>query len=304
MGPTWGVPGPLFLLLWFPPVVVAAFLPRLALVAARWGPREEPDPTVTPQQLGALVAGPDRLVAASVAGLLEQGRLRMDGSRRLATVVGPVRPEDDPGLSDVDVEVLNRAHSPRTAGWLVSGARSSAVVAEVDGQLVARGLLRDPAEMRRRARWALLPFGLLMVLGLARLGSGLGRSASVGFLVPLLVVAAFVAVAAHPRARARRVVTPRGRATVDAARAHVRRVRSAGPTAAGPVLGGAALLVAIGGFAAFPDPELAGLLTPALVGGGGGYDGGSSCSSSSCSSSSSSCGGGGSSCGGGGGCGG
>ena len=299
MAPTWGIPGPLFLLLWFPLVVLTAFVPRLALVAARGGPREAPDPTVTPQQLGALVAGGDRVAAASVAGLLERGRLRMDGSRRLATVVGPVRPEDDPGLSDVDVEVLNRAHSPRTAAWLVAGVRSSAVVAEIDEQLVARGLLRDPAAMRRRARWALLPFGLVMVLGLARLGSGLGRSASVGFLIPLLVVAAFVAVVAHPRARALRVVTPRGRATVDDARAHAWRARSAGP-----LLGGAALLVAIGGFAAFPDPELAGLLTPALVGGGssGGSDGGSwsdsgSSSSSSCSSGSS-CGGGGGGCGG------
>ena len=302
MAPTWGIPGPLFLLLWFPLVVLTAFLPRIAVVTARWGPREAPDLTLSPQQLGALVAGGDRVAAASVAGLLEQGRLRMDGSRRLATVVGPVRPEDDPGLSDVDVEVLNRAHSPRTAAWLVSGVRWSTVVAEVDEQLVARGLLRDPAAMRRRARWALLPFGLVMVLGLARLGAGMGRSASVGFLIPLLVLAAFVAVVAHPRARALRVVTPRGRATVDAARAHVRRARSAGP-----MLGAAALLVAIGGFAAFPDPALAGLLTPALVGGGGsgGSDGGSwSDSGSSCSSSSSSCSSGSSCGGGGGGCGG
>jgi hypothetical protein len=38
MTPTWGIPGPVFLAVWIPLALVTLFLPRLALVAARWGP--------------------------------------------------------------------------------------------------------------------------------------------------------------------------------------------------------------------------------------------------------------------------
>lgn len=299
MAPTWGIPGPAFLALWLLLAAATIVLPHLARsTAGRRPPGRGPDRTLTPPQLGVLAGGEDRAVAASVAGLLEHGRLRVDDSRRLCTVVGPVRPEDDPQLSDLDVRVLRDAATPRTANALVAAARRADEVGELTGQLVARGLLHDPAAIRARVHRAWLPFGLVVVLGLARLAAGLGRGASIGFLVALMVIAGVVALVTRPRSM--RVVTPRGRATLDAARASAHEARRAvGAPGSAPRLGGAALAVAVGGFAAFPDPALAGLLVPpvALGGGGGGFDGGSSCGSSSC-------GGGGCGGGGGGGCGG
>ncbi|MBE7163503.1 MAG: hypothetical protein INR72_19865, partial [Williamsia herbipolensis] len=105
MAPTWGISGPAFLGLWVLLAFMTLLLPHLARATVRGRPPggREPDLTLTPPQLGALAAGDDRAVAASVAGLLESGRLRVDDSRRLGTVVGPVRPEDDPHLSDLDV---------------------------------------------------------------------------------------------------------------------------------------------------------------------------------------------------------
>jgi hypothetical protein len=57
VSPTWGIPGPLFLLVWIPLAIVTLLLPRLVLVAARWGPSGPPDGTLTPEQLGALAGG-------------------------------------------------------------------------------------------------------------------------------------------------------------------------------------------------------------------------------------------------------
>ncbi|MCD2190890.1 TIGR04222 domain-containing membrane protein [Actinomycetospora soli] len=299
MAPTWGISGPAFLGLWLVLAVVTLVLPHVArATAGRRPPGREPDLTLTPAQLGVLAGGEDRAAAASIAGLLESGRLRADDSRRLCTVVGPVRPEDDPQLSDLDVRVLRDATTPRAASALVATVRHAPEVGELGEQLVARGLLHDPAAVRRRLRRAWIPFGLVVVLGLARLAAGLGRGASVGFLMALLVVVGVVALVSRPRSL--RVLTPRGQATLDAARASARQVRppvAAGPPGVAPWLGAGALLVAVGGFAAFPDPALAALLVPpvAFGGGGGGGDVGSSCGGSSCGSS---CGGGG--CGGGG----
>src|ERR1700755_2229637 len=116
MTPTWGIPGSLFIVVWLVLALTTLALPRLALVAARWGPAAPPDPTVTPAQLGALVDGTRRAVAASVAALVESGRLRVDDGRKVCAVVadGRPRPEDDPALSDLDVAVLRSAESPTT----------------------------------------------------------------------------------------------------------------------------------------------------------------------------------------------
>ncbi|WP_433800510.1 TIGR04222 domain-containing membrane protein [Actinomycetospora sp. CA-084318] len=298
MAATWGITGPAFLGLWLLLAVVTLVLPHLArATAGRRPPGRDPDLTLTPAQLGVLAGGDDRAAAASIAGLLESGRLRADDSRRLCTVVGPVRPEDDPQLSDLDVRVLRDATTPRAASALVATVRHAPEIGELGEQLVARGLLHDPAAIRRRVRRAWIPFGLVVVLGIARLAAGLGRGASVGFLVALLVVVGVVALVTRPRSL--RVLTPRGRATLDAARAGARQVRrpvTAGPPGVAPWLGAGALLVAVGGFAAFPDPALAALLVPPVAFGGGGGDGGGGDGGSSCGSCGSGCGGGG--CGG------
>lgn len=296
MAPTWGITGPAFLGLWVLLAVAALVLPHVArATAGRRPPGRDPDLTLTPAQVGVLAGGDDRAAAASIAGLLENGRLRADDSRRLCTVVGPVAPEDDPQLSDLDVRVLRDAATPRAAAALVATVRHAPEVGELTEQLVARGLLVDPAIVGRRVRRAWIPFGLVVVLGLARLAAGLGHGAAIGFLAALLVVLGVVALVTRPRSR--RVLTPRGRATLAAARAgagEVRRPVPAGPAGVAPWLGAGALLVAVGGFAAFPDPALAALLVPPATFGGGG-EVGYSCGGSSCGSS---CGGGG--CGGGG----
>jgi uncharacterized protein (TIGR04222 family) len=308
MTATWGIPGPLFLALWIPLAVVTLLVPRLVLITARWGPSAPPDQTLTPEQLGALTGGPDRAVAASVAGLVESGRLRVDDGRRLTAVVADGRPapEDDPALSDLDVAVLRSAGSPTTSRQVIGSIDNWFRANDLDEQLVARGLLRDPAQMRARVRLAWIPFGLVVVLALARLAAGIGRGASISFLVTVLVFAGLAALWAKPRPRSFRVLTPAGRATLAAAREFARQAVRAPVSAPGaPSYGtamvvGAGVIVALGGLAAFPDPAMAALLVPPGLAGGGGFDGGSSCGSS-CGSSS--CGSS-SSCGGGGGCGG
>jgi uncharacterized protein (TIGR04222 family) len=162
-----------------------------------------PDHTLTAPQLGALAGGTDQAVAASVAGLVESGRLRVDDDRRICAVVtdGRPRPEDDPGLSDLDVAVLRSAGSPREIRAVVSDDGPFGLAEDFDDQLVARGLLRDPARMRARARLAWIPFGLVLLLGIARLAAGLGHGASISFLVIVLAVALFVAGTGAGRSR-------------------------------------------------------------------------------------------------------
>lgn len=309
MSDTWSIPGTTFVLVYIVLLALAWFIGSALIrsldrrVARVDG--EGPAADATVEDLALLAGGPVRVVQAAVARLLDAGVLRMSRDRRLATTGrAPV--------GDLDEEVVYAVETlaAPTPLSVMAKFRDSRAIRDLLVAAQRRGLLHDPAAVRRRRTLALVLVGAVVVLGLARLAAGIARGAPIGFLVVLVVVGAVLAV--RRAMVSTRRTTRRGRATLAAARAEAERVRATRAPAAwaaagapadgvarGPVLAGAlgvAGLVAVGGFAMYPDNEVAGLLAgPNGVTGGGGGDGGSSSDSSSGSS-----GGGGSSCGGGG----
>lgn len=295
MGDTWGVPGPVFLgvyvlLLLGAGLTAPLMLRALDRRAARDG-GEASAPDVTVEDLALLAGGPARLVHAAIARLLEGGVLRVGRDRHLTSTGRPAIGELDEAV--VDAVAATPAGATPTA--TVMRMRGAPVVGDLEAAARRRGLFHDPAAVARRKNIALAVIGVVGVLGLARLAAGIARSAPVVLLVVLLVLT--VCVAFSVLLFATRRPTPKGRATLFAARSTLHRPafatdRARGPVAAGTL--GVAGLVAVGGFALYPDEELAGLLAAPTGGGGGGggFVGGSSCSSGS------SCGGGGGGCGG------
>jgi uncharacterized protein (TIGR04222 family) len=294
VGDTWGIPGPVFLGLF----VVLAVVAWLVGPLARWSldrraARAAGGARVTPsvEELALLAGGRKRLIETAIARLVDGGVLRISHQRHLT-------PTGRPPVGDLDEAVVGAVESHpamSTNGVLLRVHHGAAVRAIEDGAR-AKGLLHDPAAVRRSKHLAVGALGLVELLGVLRLAAGIARGASVAFLVVLIVlvgVLTLVTLVAVPLHRP----TPRGRETLA-------RHRSPTMAPAGGVSGtatagafGVAGLVALGGFAMFPDPQVASLLAAPSFGGGGSDSGGSD----SGGDSGSSCG---SSCGGGGGCGG
>ncbi|MEJ2886265.1 TIGR04222 domain-containing membrane protein [Actinomycetospora aeridis] len=302
MGNTWGISGPAFLGIYALLLVASALVAPVLVrrldwrVARRDG--EAPAPDATVEDLALLAGGPARLVQAAIARLVEGGVLRVGRDRHL-TVTGRAP------IGELDEDVVDAVASTPT-GVTPMGVtmrmRGAASIRDLREASRRRGLFHDPAAVARCRTVAFVVVGLVVVLGLARLAAGIARGASIVFLVILVLVAVGVVltVAVVPKDRP----TLRGRATVAAARATTYRPVFASDRAWGPVAAGAlgvAGLVAVGGFAMYPNDELSGLLAGPSMSGGGGYDGGGSDGGSSCGGSSSCGGGGGGGCGGGGG---
>jgi uncharacterized protein (TIGR04222 family) len=292
VGDTWGIPGPVFLGLFVVLVVVAWLVGPLA----RWNldRRAARGTPVTPslEELALLAGGRKRLIETAIARLVDGGVLRISHQRHLT-------PTGRPPVGDLDEAVVGAVESHpamSTNGVLLRVHHGAAVRAIEDGAR-AKGLLHDPDAVRRSKHLAVGALGLVELLGVLRLAAGIARGASVAFLVVLVVIVAvitLVTVVAVPLHRP----TPLGRETL--ARYRNPAMAPAGGTSRTAMAGefGVAGLVALGGFAMFPDPQVASLLAAPSFGGGG--DSGSGDSGGGDSGSS----GGGGGCGGGGGSGG
>ncbi|WP_181776488.1 TIGR04222 domain-containing membrane protein [Amycolatopsis pittospori] len=311
MEDTWGIPGPTFLAIYAALIVLPLVIGLLWTIAVKLGrkaPRAAvsgPQPTV--YELAYLAGGPDRVVDAAIAALVDRGTLRVSSSKKLQ-LAGP-EPAD--AIERAVAKAAKPGHNSTTRG-IRDRLRMSGPMQALAQNLEARGLVvANRAPQIRRVVFFL--YLAVLVLGVVRLIAGISADRPVGFLIPLLIAATFATLVARavknkrsgprPTSDGNRIL---GRANADLARERKRGIPNApamGGAAGGAMLGGAAVAVALGGLAFYPDEELSAALIPPPISGGfgggsSGGGGGSTCSSGS------SCGGGGSSCGGGGGCGG
>lgn len=289
MTDTWGISGGAFLALdvlaLLAVVGLSVLLSRDLDRAATTGDRPVGDPDV--EELALLAGGRVRVVQTAVARLVDAGVLRVARDRELTATGAPPRGELDTAVA---AAVVARPRGATTA-TVVSDVREHPVFPALEKAAVARGLVHPPAAVRARRRLVALVLLALAAVGVARIAAGLAHGRPVAFLVVLVVI---TVVAAGVTAAASSLrPTPRGTATLRAARTGLGAGAGRAPSSTVAGVGGVAALVAVGGFAMYPDQEISSLLAAPAGGGSGGDAGGSSCGGSSCGGG---CGGGG--CGG------
>jgi uncharacterized protein (TIGR04222 family) len=295
MTDTWGIPGPVFTGLYLGLLLIPLLYAVGRTAVLRRGHAGGSPERI--EQVALLTGGRTRVGEVVVAGLLERQLIRLDGTGRLHRVRGSA--SDD----------LGRAALERigTTGASVGEVRATVgrhpSVAQLETELVARGLLTDVRELRLTLVVTAVAYWVLLVVGVVRLIAGASAGHAVGYLLGLLVLTTVAAIVATTRA----ANAPQAKATA-AGRAAIEEARRAGTLASG-----GAGAVATGGFGSHPDKDVRLAVSRSTqpstrvlsrrsrwagVGSGTavGYYGGSSCGGGG-----SSCGGGGGGCGGGGG---
>lgn len=271
----WGISGPQFLAVYGSALALTLAV-QLVWPLLRQAPADVHRP-LDVYQLACLVGGHHRTVDTAIAAMLERGLLRVDSRGQLTAVSGaPTEP-----VEQAVYEAVRKR--PHTASTLHTAETVSAPVRSIGNDLRKRGLVTIASASF--ATGVVLAYASLFIVGLVRSvnGSALHRpTAGLNVLLAITAILAVLAVAGRRRPKVR--PTKAGRALVVAVRTDpaTRRAQS------GALLFGAASLVALGGFAQYPDHATSLALTS---GAGTSSSGGSSC-------------GGGSGCGGGGGCGG
>ena len=277
--------GPAFLLLFLALMVAstvfAAVWRRMAAETGRGEQMHDLDASA----MAMLAGGEARVVERAVGELLTRGVARFDtNSRRLA--VSEVPHDLDDSARDL-AEALRRDGDVDTVQ-----ARCRAVLERLRGSLVQRGLWLDAETASRIALRSALAPGLVLALGIIKIGVGLSRERPVALLVVLCVVLAVVTLAFAFKRPSRSRSGDRVLAELTRRHARAMRAPRAGEWPIALALVGSSVLAGTA-YAAFHDYR-----HPA---GSGSSDGGSSSSDSSDSGGDS---GGGDSGGGCGGCGG
>ncbi len=292
MTDTWGIPGPAFAGIYLFLILTPIALAAIQLHRARAGkPVDAPLSRIA--EVALLAGGPVRVVDTVIAQLLQREQLRMDSAGRLHRTT--LEPADELGRAAAEF-VRRHGSSPDGMRW---GLReNSAVVALVD-ELTERGLMVDPRRVRQPWRVAALAYGVLLVLGIARLASS--GNHPVGYLMGLLLATVVLLVLTCVRAAATPAPAPTraGKSALAGARLN------------GTLVDGEVGEVALEGLEHHPTQHIRLAVTsvtptkPARSRSGsgsgwiaaGGFYGGSSCGGGGGAS----CGGGGGGCGGGGG---
>ncbi|MFK3982328.1 TIGR04222 domain-containing membrane protein [Micromonospora sp. NPDC050397] len=148
---------------------------------------------ITPAQAGYLDSGERLAVYSALAALRRVDAVGVTADRRL-TVTGPL----PPGASRLDQAVYAAAGTGLSQQWLRADPAVQGAVVELRQGLERAGLLLG-REVRRSARggaWLML---VLLAVGAARLGIGIGQGAPVGYLwlALALVGAAYLALIAR-----------------------------------------------------------------------------------------------------------
>lgn len=279
----WGISGPEFLaiyggLLGLPIVLMLGW--RLALRVRR---ATTVATLPSAYHYAYLLAGPDRVVDAATATLIDQERVRVDSRGRL-TAIGR-RPPSEPLAAEV-WHTVRGLPSCRISS-LRTDFRDNTLVTGVAADLVERGMVVPKTRVAAVWRAIVVLYILVLAVGVARWVNGVRLDRPVGYLALLVQLGALLTIiAVASRRRFSTTVTTHG--------ARVRKAARAGQV---DLLTGAAGAVALRGLPKYPDPAIGAAFASSSSGGGSTYAGGSGCGSGS------SCGGGGGG-GGGGGCGG
>jgi uncharacterized protein (TIGR04222 family) len=291
-GDTWGISGPVFLLVYVVLAIVVTVLvrrTRRALIDVT--PSRPVDRLAErPYDVAHLNGGADLALCAALSAMRHSGTIAPAGR---GMVVAAQRP--DPRADELERAVHHAAVAPVPRRQLAQAGAVASALHRIESRLVDAGLLLTPQQrdrIRRTAGWTLA----VAVLGAIRIIAGLANGHPVGFLFVAVAVLVGMTVALA-------VSAPRRTRAGDEALRRLADEHHALSPATGPdwaVYGpaGAALAVGVFGVGALwaADPAFAGELAmqrAAAASGSGTYSGGDT---SGCSS--------GSSCGGGGGCGG
>jgi uncharacterized protein (TIGR04222 family) len=291
-GDTWGISGPVFLVVYVLLAVVVALHVRRRRRAVADVPTTRPVDRLAehPYDVAHLNGGADLALCAALSAMHRSGTITTAGR---GLVVAGQRPE--PRAHELERAVHHAAGAPVARRHLARAGGVASALHRIESRLVGAGLLLDGerrCEIRRTAGWMFA----LASLGVARIVAGIAGGRPVGVLVVLVLLTLLIGVG-QSRSAPRRT-----RAGDEALRRLADDHHALSPamrpdwTVYGPT--GAALSVGVFGVGALwaADPAFAGELalqraTAASGSGSTGDTGGSSCSS-------------GSSCGGGGGCGG
>ncbi|RZU53094.1 uncharacterized protein (TIGR04222 family) [Krasilnikovia cinnamomea] len=304
-GATWGIPGPTFLLYYIAALVVitvGAIVHRRRLFA---GPRDAQLDQLGPPQVAYLAGGPRLAVYSALGGLRATGAVGAGPDRTLVQA-GPLAS----GATPLETAIYNAAGKRVRARYVHADQWVRTALTQLGDGLEAAGLATSAARRRTARLWALAALALL-VLGIARVASGIANDKPVGFLLPLLFVAGVVALLLARVPRQTRAVAG-GLAALRAKNHYLSPRQSpsystygAGSVALGVALFGTASLYSLDPqFAAEAEIQRMAAYSGWSASGGSSssWSSGSSCgSASSCSSGSSSgssCGGGGGGCGG------
>jgi uncharacterized protein (TIGR04222 family) len=293
MPDTWGIPGPTFLFYYLGAMVAVAILAAIHRKILFHGPRGARVDHLGPQQLAYLNGGERLAVYTALGGLRAAGAIGTGPGRTLVqTGYLP------PGSTPLDNAIYNAAARGLRARDVQSEQWVATALTQLRDGLEANGLAVSATKMREARLWVIGGLALLVV-GVARLATGVSNDKPVAFLVPLIFFAAVLTIAQVKRKRYATDVAVKGMRELRRANEHLSPRQS--PAYATYGVTGAAMGVALFGAASLysMDPAFAAeaeVQRVAATGGSSGYDGGSSSSGGSCS--------GGSSCGGGGGCGG
>ncbi|MGW4357111.1 TIGR04222 domain-containing membrane protein, partial [Nocardia sp. NPDC004582] len=215
---TWGISGPAFLLFYVIAglIAVAAGYAIRASVLRRVDPSWAPERPLTPSETAVLVDD-RRPVLAALAQLRGHGVIDSTGR--------PVQPYSDTALPELDPIARTLWATLSTPGRLNMTSMlvgTGGVVARMRKDLTDRGYLFGD-EQRKALRTARFPLYAVLLLGLARLISGVATHHSVGFLVIVMIALSVMTVVVGRGPR----LTRRGRETLEAARTGNRHLRPA-----------------------------------------------------------------------------
>jgi uncharacterized protein (TIGR04222 family) len=186
---TWGIPGPTFLIYFLGAVVVVSILATVHRRAMFAGSSTADIERLGPQQV-AYLNGRDKLAVYTALGGLRAAGAIGSGPDRTLVQTGPLAS----GVTPLDTAVYNAAGRRIRAREINKDQWVAAAVAQLRHGLESAGLVVT-AEQRRTARlWAVLG-AALVVLGIVRLVAGVRNGHPVGFLVPSIFLAAFLAAA-------------------------------------------------------------------------------------------------------------
>jgi uncharacterized protein (TIGR04222 family) len=293
-GTTWGISGPMFLLVY----AVVAVAVTAAVVRARRAltapPVERPVARLAdrPYDVAYLNGGADLALCAALSAMHRRQTVATSGR---GVVVAAGRPE--PGTDELERAAHHAAVLPVPRRRLADAAAVASALDRIEARLVGGGLLlsrQQRGRMRATGGWTLA----VAALGVARIVAGVANGRPVGFLV--LLVVAVTAIGVVQIVWAPRRTRAGDAALKDLARDHAALSPSMRPDwgTYGPA--GAALSVGVFGVGALwaSDPAFAAELAAqrsAAAASSGGMHSSSAGSDSSCGGS-----GGGGGCGGGG----
>ena len=294
-GDTWGISGPVFLLVYVLLAVMVAVTVRRTRRALTDVPATRPVDRLAerPYDVAYLNGGADLALCAALSAMHRSGTIATAGH---GTVVAAARPE--PRTDELERAVHHAAVVAVPRRELGDAGAVASALHRIESRLVDAGLLLSAerrASMRATAWWIFA----LAALGVVRIIDGIANGRAVGFLALLVLAVLVIGVVA-------RVRVPRRTRAGDAALRRLVDDHHALSPATGPdweVYGpsGAALAVGVFGVGALwaADPAFAGELALQRVAAGSAVGGSSGGGDSGGHSSGSSCGGGGG-CGGGG----